>query len=167
VGENLDRGYEEISYERMGSRIADVEWMDEEFSGDEDIAVFSWDYNVRTGGGIDRRMEDHNTFGHFALDFEDFSDLNVKNYVKGFLPGFDSFLDKAEDPGKSFSYRVPEAADSNVVVFNMPFSDDIEDYRGKMRSEALRRNLAKLPYGQRMKDLGKKSLDRVLGGFEY
>lgn len=167
VGENLNRGYEEISYDRMGSRIADVEWTNEEFSEDEDIAVFSWDYNVRTGDEIDRRMEDHDSFGQFALDFEDFNNFNIKNYIKGLLPGFDSFWDEAEESGKSFSYEVPETSGSSVLVFNAAFSDDIDDYRGKMRSEALRHGLAKLPYGQRMKDLGKKGLDRVLGGFEY
>lgn len=168
MGEGLEGfDYSEISYDSMPSRIADIEWMKEEVSEGQNTAVFSFDYNVRTGSEIDSRIEEHSTSGQFTADFEDFNGFTVQNYLKGFLPGFQSFGEEVEDGEKAFSYQLPDSGDSNIVVFNIPFSDDIQDYDEKMRSEALRHGLALLPYGQRMKDLGKKGLDRVLGGFEY
>jgi len=87
--------------------------------------------------------------------------------LKGLVPGFESFEDEVDDQEKSFSYTVPETGSSNAVVLNVPFSDSFSGYSGKMRSETLRYGLAVLPYGQKMKDIGKKGLDRVMDGFEY
>ncbi|MFB6175242.1 MAG: hypothetical protein ABEJ87_04665 [Candidatus Nanohalobium sp.] len=136
-GNFLGLEYEEIEYEKSPSRIADVEWMREKFSSDEDIAVVSFDYNLRTGLEIDRRMEDHRTFGQFTPEFEDFQAFTLGNYVKSLLP------------------------------FTESFSDELEDYGEKLRSEVFRHSLSRLPYGQELKNLGKKGFDRVLGGFEY
>lgn len=168
VGEGLEGfDYNKIEYERIPSRIADIEWMKEEVSENEDTAVFSFDYNIRTGSEIDSKMKDHSTFGQFAADFEDFNDFTVQNYLKGFLPGFQSFEEEVKNQEKAFSYEIPDSKSSKVVVFNAPFSNDISDYDEKMRSEALRHGLALLPYGQKMKDIGKKGLNQVLGSFEY
>ncbi|PSH02543.1 MAG: hypothetical protein BRC26_00025 [Nanohaloarchaea archaeon QH_8_44_6] len=168
IGEELDYfDTESIEYDRKPSRISDIEWISENISEDDDIAVFSFDYNIRTGKELDRRLEDHETFGQFPLQFDDFNDFTVSNYLKGLVPGFESFEDEADDPEKSFSYNVPETGSSNAVVLNVPFSDSFSSYGGKMRSETLRYGLAMLPYGQRMKDIGKKGLDRVMDGFEY
>lgn len=168
VGEGLEEfDYEDISYSDSPSRIADIEWMNEEFSEDESVAVVSFDYNVRTGSELDGRMNSHDTFSQFALDFEDFQSFNITNYIKGFFPGTESFRDKVKDSEKGFDYETPDVDGEPVVVLNVAYSDSIDDYDEKMRSEALRDGLAKLPYGQEMKDLGKKGLDRVLGGFEY
>jgi hypothetical protein len=155
-----------IDYDRMPSRIADIEWIREEIPADEDVAVFSFDYNVRTGKEIDNRLE-QDTFGQFALDFQDFKDFSVPNYVRGLLPGFESFEEEAQDPGKSFGYTTRDTGGSNAVVLNVPYSDNVSAYDGKMKSETLRHGLALLPYGQRMKDTGKKGLKQVMDSFEY
>lgn len=167
VGSELDYfDVDAIDYERMPSRIADIEWIRDEIPEDEDVAVFSFDYNVRTGKEMDKRLE-HGTFSQFALDFHDFSDFNVPNYVRGLFPVFESFEDEAQDPDRSFEYDTPDSGHSSAVVLNVPYRDDITAYDEKMKSETLRHGLALLPYGQRMKDTGKKGLKRVLDGFEY
>lgn len=167
VGEELEYfNPDTIDYERMPSRIADIEWIRQEIPEDEDVAVLSFDYNVRTGKEMDNRLE-HDTFSQFALDFQDFNDFNVPNYVKGLLPGFESFEEESQDPGKSFGYTTPDTGDSNAVVLNVPYRDSISAYDDKMKSETLRHGLALLPYGQRMKDTGKRGLKQVLDSFEY
>lgn len=168
IGKGLEGfDYKKINYSKSPSRIADVNWMNEEFSGDESIAVVSFDYNVRTGSEIDQRMENHGTSGQFILDFDDFQDFTITNYVKNFFPETESFEDEVKDREKDFSYEIPNIDDEPVVVLNVPYSDNIEEYNPKIKSEALRDGLARLPYGQKMKDIGKKGLGRVLGSFEY
>lgn len=167
VGDELDCfDVDTIDYDRMPSRIADIEWIRDEIPENKDVAVFSFDYNVRTGREVDRRLEQE-TFGQFALDFQDFNDFTVPNYVKGLLPGFQSFEEESRDPNKLFDYDTPNTGNSNAVVLNIPYRDDISAYDEKMKSETLRHGLAMLPYGQRMKDIGKKGLDRIFNGFEY
>ncbi|MFB6115436.1 MAG: hypothetical protein ABEK04_04015 [Candidatus Nanohalobium sp.] len=148
--------YEEISYESMPSRIGDVEWMNEVIPEDENVAVLSMDYNTRTGFEVDRRMESHDTFGQFALNFDDFNSFSTGRYLKNKLPLTETFQNETEDEGKSFEYDVPEVEGEAAVVLNVPFSTEIEDYDSKMRTEAFRHGLARLPYGQRMKDIGKR-----------
>lgn len=165
-GELLDAEYNEIDYDRSPSRIADIEWMRREMPSDEDVAVLSFDYNIRTGHELDRRMDDHSSFGQFALDFSDFMDFTTASYMLGLLPFNNSFGNESESE-KSFEYELPELGESNIVVLNVPYSDDISDYEEKLKTEALRYGLARLPYGQRMKDYGKRAIEKVFGEFEY
>lgn len=160
-GEGLeDFEYEEISYDSMPSRIADIEWMNDKIPEDENVAVFSMEYNVRTGAEVDKSMENHDSFGQFALDFDDFNDFSVGNYLRGKLPFTDTFTSETEDSKKEFDYSTPEVDGEAAVVLNVPFSDDIEDHNSKMRSESFRHGLAKLPYGQKLKDIGKRVVNR-------
>ncbi len=167
IGEKLGTSYSEIDHEGSPSRIGDIEWMNEYFGEDRDIAVISFDYNVRTGLEIDRRIDGQETHGQFASEFRETPDFSISNYVKGLFPWNRDLFEPWEISEEDLSYSMSEADDSNVVVFNARLSDDIDDYRGKMRSEAFRHGLASLPYGQKMKDIGKRGLSRVLGGFDY
>jgi|APHM01.1.fsa_nt_gi hypothetical protein len=105
-------------------------------------------------------MESHDTFGQFALDFEEFKDFSVGEYLKGKVPFTKTFTSETEDERRNFEYNTPEVNGASAIVMNIPFSDEVRDYDEKIRTETFRHGLAKLPYGQRMKDLGKRVVNR-------
>jgi len=152
--------YNEIGYNGLPSRIADIEWLNEEIPEDENVAVLSMDYNVRTGAEIDRRMENHDTFGQFSLDFEDFQEFSLRNHLKNKIPYMDTFQHETWDKEKEFEYSTPEIEEEPAVILNIPFSRNMEDYEDKLDTEVFRHTLASLPYGQEMKDIGKRVVNR-------
>lgn len=152
--------HNEIRYDGLPSRIADIEWLSEEIPEDENVAVLSMDYNIRTGTEIDRRMENHDTFGQFALNFPEFQNFSLRNHIKGKIPYAETFKHETWDKEKEFKYNTPQVENNPAVVLNIPFSNNIEAYDEKLDTEVFRHALATLPYGQEMKDIGKRVVNQ-------